>query len=176
MGSGPQMHQRQSINQAINPADLVSPISNPSVSSHPSSMGLTRSAGFIAWLIDWRWCICGSSNNEESYSGVEPSRILRYLRTHHREISRIPHLAPCLLQDPHQVHTTPFEMGLTRSAGFIAWLIDWRWCICGSSNNEESYSGLRPMQGDENFSNMLNSNHPELDFSLYQNHSPNSSS
>ncbi|CAG8879152.1 unnamed protein product [Penicillium nalgiovense] len=31
------MHQHQSINQAINPADLVSPISNPSVSSHPSS-------------------------------------------------------------------------------------------------------------------------------------------
>ncbi|KAJ5254901.1 hypothetical protein N7505_010052 [Penicillium chrysogenum] len=41
---------------------------------------------------------------------------------------------------------------------------------------EHSSTGLRPMQGDENFSNMLNSNHPELDFSLYQNHSPNSAS
>ncbi|KAJ5184684.1 Zinc finger C2H2 [Penicillium cf. griseofulvum] len=39
---------------------------------------------------------------------------------------------------------------------------------------QHSSTGLRPMQGDENFSNMLNSNHPELDFSLYQNHSPNS--
>ncbi|CRL27181.1 Zinc finger, C2H2-type/integrase, DNA-binding [Penicillium camemberti] len=41
---------------------------------------------------------------------------------------------------------------------------------------EHSSTGLRQMQGDENFSNMLNSNHPELDFSLYQNHSPNSTS
>jgi hypothetical protein len=41
---------------------------------------------------------------------------------------------------------------------------------------EHSSTGLRPMQGDENFSNMLNSNQPELDFSLYQNHSPNSAS
>ncbi|OQE45876.1 hypothetical protein PENCOP_c001G03543 [Penicillium coprophilum] len=39
---------------------------------------------------------------------------------------------------------------------------------------EHSSTGLRAMQGDENFSNMLNSNHPELDFALYQNHSPNS--
>jgi hypothetical protein len=41
---------------------------------------------------------------------------------------------------------------------------------------EHSSTGLRPMQADENFSNMLNSNQPELDFSLYQNHSPNSAS
>ena len=41
---------------------------------------------------------------------------------------------------------------------------------------EHSSTGIRPMQGDENFSNMLNSNQPELDFSLYQNHSPNSAS
>lgn len=40
---------------------------------------------------------------------------------------------------------------------------------------EQSTTGLRPIQGDENFSNMLNSQ-PELDFSLYQNHSPNSGS
>ncbi|CAG8925233.1 unnamed protein product [Penicillium salamii] len=39
---------------------------------------------------------------------------------------------------------------------------------------EHSANGLRPMQ-EENFSNMLNSNQPELDFSLYQNHSPSAS-
>ncbi|KAJ5130087.1 Zinc finger C2H2 [Penicillium bovifimosum] len=44
------------------------------------------------------------------------------------------------------------------------------------SQLEQSATGLRPMQGDENFSNMLHSNQPELDFSLYQNHSPNSGS
>lgn len=41
---------------------------------------------------------------------------------------------------------------------------------------EQSATGLRPMQGDENFSNLLNSNQPEIDYSLYQNHSPNSGS
>ncbi|KAJ6079855.1 hypothetical protein N7467_009608 [Penicillium canescens] len=40
----PQMHQRQSVNQAINPADLVSPISNPSASSHPSSQDQQHSS------------------------------------------------------------------------------------------------------------------------------------
>ncbi|KAJ5774549.1 Zinc finger C2H2 [Penicillium paradoxum] len=40
----PQMHQRQSINQAINPADLVSPVSNPSPSSHPSSQDQQHSS------------------------------------------------------------------------------------------------------------------------------------
>lgn len=32
----PQMHQRQQMHQGVNPADLVSPISNPSISSQPS--------------------------------------------------------------------------------------------------------------------------------------------
>ncbi|KAJ5257204.1 hypothetical protein N7478_013308 [Penicillium angulare] len=41
----PQMHQRpQSIHQAVNPADLVSPISNPSASSHPSSQDPQQSS------------------------------------------------------------------------------------------------------------------------------------
>ncbi|KAJ5347794.1 Zinc finger C2H2 [Penicillium brevicompactum] len=39
---------------------------------------------------------------------------------------------------------------------------------------EHSSNGLRPMQ-DENFSNMLNSNQPDMDFALYQNHSPSAS-
>lgn len=42
----PQMHQRpQSMHQAVNPADLVSPISNPSASSHPSSQDQQQSPG-----------------------------------------------------------------------------------------------------------------------------------
>ncbi|CAI7631614.1 unnamed protein product [Penicillium pancosmium] len=41
----PQMHQRPpSMHQAINPADLVSPISNPSASSHPSSQDQQQSS------------------------------------------------------------------------------------------------------------------------------------
>lgn len=41
----PQMHQRpQSLNQAVNPADLVSPISNPSASSHQSSQDQQQSS------------------------------------------------------------------------------------------------------------------------------------
>lgn len=41
----PQMHQRpSSMHQAINPADLVSPISNPSASSHPSSQDQQQSS------------------------------------------------------------------------------------------------------------------------------------
>ncbi|KAJ5157464.1 C2H2 finger domain transcription factor crzA [Penicillium canariense] len=41
----PQMHQRpQSMHQAVNPADLVSPISNPSASSHPSSQDPQQSS------------------------------------------------------------------------------------------------------------------------------------
>ncbi|KAJ6113637.1 zinc finger protein [Penicillium sp. IBT 18751x] len=45
----PQMHQRaQPINQAVNPADLVSPISNPSASSHPSSQENQQSPGPIS--------------------------------------------------------------------------------------------------------------------------------
>lgn len=41
----PQMHQRpSSMHQAINPADLVSPISNPSASSHPSSQEQQQSS------------------------------------------------------------------------------------------------------------------------------------
>lgn len=42
----PQMHQHpQSMHQAVNPADLVSPISNPSASSHPSSQDQQQSPG-----------------------------------------------------------------------------------------------------------------------------------
>ena len=41
----PQMHQRpSSMHQAVNPADLVSPISNPSASSHPSSQDQQQSS------------------------------------------------------------------------------------------------------------------------------------
>ncbi|OOQ82193.1 putative C2H2 transcription factor Crz1 [Penicillium brasilianum] len=41
----PQMHQHQQvIHQAVNPADLVSPISNPSASSHPSSQDPQQSS------------------------------------------------------------------------------------------------------------------------------------
>ncbi|KAJ5585200.1 uncharacterized protein N7459_005000 [Penicillium hispanicum] len=41
----PQMHQRpQSMHQGVNPADLVSPISNPSASSHPSSQDQQQSS------------------------------------------------------------------------------------------------------------------------------------
>jgi hypothetical protein len=42
---GPQMHQRQqAMHQAVNPADLVSPISNPSASSHHSSQDPQQSS------------------------------------------------------------------------------------------------------------------------------------
>lgn len=41
----PQAHQRpQTLNQAVNPADLVSPISNPSASSHQSSQDQQQSS------------------------------------------------------------------------------------------------------------------------------------
>lgn len=42
----PQMHQHpQSMHQGVNPADLVSPNSNPSASSHPSSLDQQQSPG-----------------------------------------------------------------------------------------------------------------------------------
>ena len=41
---------------------------------------------------------------------------------------------------------------------------------------EHGSQGLRPPQPDENFSNLLNTNAGDLDFSAYQNHSPNSTS
>ncbi|KAJ5172214.1 hypothetical protein N7492_004807 [Penicillium capsulatum] len=43
-------------------------------------------------------------------------------------------------------------------------------------NQLEQGQGLRPPQPDENFSNLLNTNAGDLDFSAYQNHSPNSAS
>lgn len=79
----PQMHQRpQPIHQAINPADLVSPVSNSSVSPHPSSQEQQQSPGPI------------------SPPGSTPGTY--YTPQHSRHTSLDPATAAYLSAQPHQ--------------------------------------------------------------------------